>query len=233
MNDETKTDAPEPMSCEWWARDDDALVEAYEGCVSGLPSDAEAMRKAEEHRDRAAKLRRLAVLEEENAELREDIEVHEACAAVEAQPRESLALWGGPPKKEVAELEKAAPEGRGKCPRCIAQGQPASFASPVECGFPEGIFDSDNWMCATLGRLRGVLPEHLTLYNEDSYAAIVACPGEDEGFLVVSWYKNRGRTSEVRWMCEEDSRPATLEEVEATIERLERGEDARGNLGGL
>mgnify|MGYP005994574009 CR=1 FL=1 len=109
-----------------------------------------------------------------------------------------------------------------QCRRCRIQGQPAIFASSVQCAFPSGVFSADNWQCATLTRLRSLLPDSAVQFNWDVSAALIRCYGADEGFLVISWYKSRGHTSAVTWICEDESRPAKWDEVEATINGLER-----------
>ena len=77
----------------------------------------------------------------------------------------------------------------GDCPRCQARTwrQPAS----PRCSFPAGIFDPAGWNCATMSELRDIAGRHHIASSCDQHAATLPWDGD---FLVLGWYKNRGRT---------------------------------------
>ena len=87
-----------------------------------------------------------------------------------------------------------------KCPACKKRGTPEHFGSPVKCAFENKnkTFSSDNWQCATMNRLRVFSEEHGThIYGNDESISILGIPegvGQGFGFLVMTWYKNRGQT---------------------------------------
>ena len=125
-------------------------------------------------------------------------------------------------KGSVPSQDSAPTSESGKCRRCQAQGQPEHFGDPVKCAFPEGVFWHRNWQCATLGALRAALDRlGRVQWSDDSNAAVTPCLDGDGGFLILGWYKSRGRTTSVQWVREDESRPATLSEVEATLDALE------------
>lgn len=111
------------------------------------------------------------------------------------------------------------------CKRCIAAGQPTNFASPRKCAFNTGAFSPDNWNCETMNALRPQYddkqigcgaPCSTTLWNEDQNACLVST-GEGT-YILLSWYKNRGRT-EGAWSFYGESAPEllTLELAEALL----------------
>ncbi len=107
------------------------------------------------------------------------------------------------------------------CRRCEARDVGESEQYP-KCGFPETNFrqfTSDNWSCATLNALR-ILARELgePIYREDQ--ASILLPASTPGcFIVLSWYKRRGKT-EGAWLFREDKRPIPLplEEAERTLD---------------
>lgn len=91
------------------------------------------------------------------------------------------------------------------CPACKERGKTWRGSDP-KCAFRFGVFSSDNWNCATLSDLR-VLAEQLqdrvcswgysVTYNYrhgDDSIAVLPCPEDCKqmGFVVLSWYKQRG-----------------------------------------
>lgn len=102
------------------------------------------------------------------------------------------------------------------CPWCIAEyggGRPANFGSDPRCAFGEGgVFRSDNWQCAGLSPLRddATMGE---LWNNDQNASLLRI-GDDTGcFIVLSYYKHRGRT-EGAWLVDQsEMRPLTIADV--------------------
>ena len=100
------------------------------------------------------------------------------------------------------------------CPWCKSRyrdGRPSNFASDPRCGFDwKGVFTSDNWQCAGLSILRGAGYER-EVWSDDQHCTIV--PMSDCRFIVLSYYKHRGRT-EGAWVVEgSDVRPLTAGDV--------------------
>ncbi len=91
-----------------------------------------------------------------------------------------------------------------QCSWCVTayqDGTPARLASDPRCAFtPEGIFQSDNWMCAGMSVLRNRVDS--TLRSEDQSCMIFRIPGEPL-FIILSFYKDRGRT-EGAWLVDGD-----------------------------
>ena len=96
--------------------------------------------------------------------------------------------------------------------------------SPVKCAFEKGKFDHDNWNCETMNQLR----EHCDFERRDDMSA--ACIGvihipdvkvEDlpqQGYIVMTWYKQRGKTGQSYVMCDDDvPEPLTLETAEYVL----------------
>lgn len=97
------------------------------------------------------------------------------------------------------------------CKEHYKDGRPLHFGSDPKCGFNEkGEFDPDNWMCITMNRLRSIvetsigeqrdLPLGCFFHRDDmeygSIGIVAVREGRYPGFyLVMSWYKSRGRTS--------------------------------------
>lgn len=95
------------------------------------------------------------------------------------------------------------------CPRCTKRGKTWNGSDP-KCGFQSGWFNEDNWCCATLAALQqlayekdlvkwagvgcdeklAVFPVELDDGNEPRYF----------GFLVLAWYKHRGRIGRAVFM---------------------------------
>lgn len=69
---------------------------------------------------------------------------------------------------------------------------PSNFASQPRCAFnADGSFNSDNWNCALMNKLRD-LAEESEVWNEDEYASIIPIP--EYGWAILFWYKHRGKT---------------------------------------
>lgn len=110
------------------------------------------------------------------------------------------------------------------CSRCIEAGiRPDYFASDRVCGFNEdGEFTSRNWQCGTLNQIRE-LAEQLgfsTRYNDTSICFV---PLPDEGFIVLAWYKNRGRVDGAHVIMEEQRRDLTLRDAELALSEVSNG----------
>ncbi len=115
-----------------------------------------------------------------------------------------------------------------QCKRCIERGTPKNFGSEPECGFyPTGIFKSDNWNCATLNKLREVIQEKYEdkiVYSRDERLITIPLDHNPEDtiieadFLIVGWYKQRGRTQTALLISEERYYLVKLKEIEQFIE---------------
>lgn len=96
-----------------------------------------------------------------------------------------------------------------------------------KCAFDDaGIFKADNWNCATMNVLRTLAddcfyehPPGKALYNSDQTLAVVpsAAPSETGAFIVMGWYKSRGRTEVALLIDEEQHTPLTLRAAESFI----------------
>jgi hypothetical protein len=100
----------------------------------------------------------------------------------------------------------------GACSRCLARGKTWEGSNPT-CAFVEGTFSGDNWMCATMNGLRDMVEES-RVWSEDQSAAIIPYDGD---FIVLGWYKNRGRTEFAGKLEERVMRPLTLEFAELVL----------------
>ena len=105
------------------------------------------------------------------------------------------------------------------CKRCVARGQTWP-GDPPKCAFPEGVFVSDNWNCATMNELRDIVYK-LATWNEDQYTA--AIPLDCGWFIVLGWYKNRGRTELCAVVDEDRIWPATLEDADRALMPAPKG----------
>lgn len=80
------------------------------------------------------------------------------------------------------------------CHRCINDPQPEGCGDPRRCAFtPMGYFTPNNWNCGTLEALMdlGTMAE---VWGTDESMQVIK--GKDfGGFLVLTRYKRRGRTS--------------------------------------
>lgn len=93
------------------------------------------------------------------------------------------------------------------CKRCEQRGKTWNGSDP-KCAFPDGHrFNSENWNCATMNALREIGEEFFE-HRDDSQngsICIVPVPEHDEhaGYLVLTYYKNRGCTGMVTRVCED------------------------------
>lgn len=102
------------------------------------------------------------------------------------------------------------------CPRCKTAPK---NASPRECAFTGYAFSDDNWNCATMNTLRALVEqEGLRVYGEDESLGVIRCPDSIGGFLVLSWYKDRGRTSVAQFVSSMGVEPLTLTIADTVIE---------------
>lgn len=77
-----------------------------------------------------------------------------------------------------------------ECPRCQKRGKTWNGSDPV-CAFINGQFSRNNWNCATMNEIRERADGK---YCDDHYMALL--PWEDSGglYILLGWYKRRGRT---------------------------------------
>lgn len=84
------------------------------------------------------------------------------------------------------------------CRLCEERGIPDHFASNPNCAFDEtGTFTGDNWQCATMNALRDLVEDGYgeRIYGDDESIAIIRVPYHiGLGFIVMTWYKDRGQT---------------------------------------
>lgn len=107
------------------------------------------------------------------------------------------------------------------CPMCLERGKPENFGSEPKCAFLSGVFSGDNWQCATMNALRDLAENTETsMRHEDSSMGFLPIPGEGQfPFLVMSWYKGRGRTSDAFCLCEGSQGSLTLEVAMRALSR--------------
>lgn len=78
-----------------------------------------------------------------------------------------------------------------------------------KCAFDEdGNFLKDNWNCILLDKLRNDANE---IWSEDNHCAILPYSGE---FIILSYYKHRGRTNGFWILSEDEIRQGTEKEAE-------------------
>ena len=93
----------------------------------------------------------------------------------------------------------------------------ALHQSPIECAFENDNFSTDNWCCQTLSELRDLCEEKGHYERDDMRCASIGVlpipESEDnnvqQGYLVMTWYKDRGRTGQA-WVMWDDELPKKL-----------------------
>ena len=110
------------------------------------------------------------------------------------------------------------PERCARCEVAYGSGRPSYFASEPKCAFPNGVFASDNWNCATANLLRDAArqdePDGHTVWSEDQNAALIPWDGV---FVVMGWYKHRGRTEYIGVLGDSGCRLMTIGEADAYL----------------
>jgi len=116
-----------------------------------------------------------------------------------------------------------------ECRLCVERGGRTWEGSDPNCAFTSGEFDDDNWNCATLNALRTIAegddwPEPAewgeqrgALWSNDERAALIAHEGE---FVVLGWYKHRGRTQIALLISDDGYRTLTLADAERFLASL-------------
>jgi hypothetical protein len=120
------------------------------------------------------------------------------------------------------------------CRECMERRKDWEGDDP-KCAFETSVFDPKNWNCATMNKLRSIAsafdPDSLPAYQSfgwstrfcDISLAVITVSESDnygERFVVLSWYKERGRTGQA-WVFCEDAEPErlTLEMAEIVIKQ--------------
>lgn len=117
------------------------------------------------------------------------------------------------------------------CRLCKERGKTWEGSDPV-CAFENGVFSPKNWNCATMSKLRR-LSEGLgnSDRDDDSCGSIGYVPLSDNyapatyegygGYIVMMWYKERGRVDNALFMTDEGAEPLTIEHAEIAIKTAE------------
>lgn len=90
------------------------------------------------------------------------------------------------------------------------------------CAFPNGVFVSENWNCETMNRLRILEEDQIdsnVCHSEDQKAVLLDTDPESDPckFVLLCWYKNRGRTDQAFLLGGEGTQPLTIRAAEATL----------------
>lgn len=115
------------------------------------------------------------------------------------------------------------------CKRCQHRGKPENYGSNPICAFSneERIFSPDNWSCATIDKVREIIykrHEDKICYSNDNQLVVIGISEvkiEEESigdFLVVGWYKQRGKTDTLYIIEGESIHVPSLEEVEVILD---------------
>lgn len=103
------------------------------------------------------------------------------------------------------------------CKLCKERGKTWEGDDP-KCAFENKTFDTDNWNCATMNKLRDIAEEQSELYWRDdagpaSFGAIPFKGDNWQGYIVMTWYKSRGRTGRALLMCDDEEPQILTEEM--------------------
>jgi hypothetical protein len=108
------------------------------------------------------------------------------------------------------------------CARCRDRAKPPAGDAP-RCAFPRGKFDADNWNCATMNDLRDKAEAARTaVWSQDNNGAMLAWFGR---FVVLGWYKSRGRTEFAGVLRDGAIHPLSLGEAEDVLAGRDRDYD--------
>lgn len=108
------------------------------------------------------------------------------------------------------------------CRMCGERGKTWAGSDP-KCAFEGSVFSGDNWNCATMNALRGRAEQLGTVFRDDLAAGSIGYVPFDgpggSGYVVMTWYKDRGTTGNavVLW-DDEKPRPLTEEDALAALE---------------
>jgi len=117
------------------------------------------------------------------------------------------------PKEKIRKTAKSI-SSDNDCKLCKKRGKAWNGDNP-KCAFANGIFSNENWNCETANRLRNLTID-TKFYSNDQYCGVIDLD-ECGKFLILSWYKSRGRT-EGAWVVDQSSiSPITLKEAEELL----------------
>ena len=92
----------------------------------------------------------------------------------------------------------------------------ANSSSKIKCAFDSnGDFTNDNWNCGTMSTLRHIAGYNVVRNGDDSISTLPL--PNDNGFLIISWYKSRGRTETLYHFEDNNFNTATLDQVLSII----------------
>jgi len=103
------------------------------------------------------------------------------------------------------------------CKACRERGKDWQGDDPkcafVKDGIFTGVFNPDNWNCATIKKLRDLCVS--VCWNEDQNAALL--PGVESQHILLTWYKRRGRTEGAFMLNDGVAMPLLITEAEQVI----------------
>jgi hypothetical protein len=79
------------------------------------------------------------------------------------------------------------------CKMCIERGKTWVGDDP-KCAFETGPFSGYNWNCATMNALRDIADNVGLHHRDDMESGSFGAVPCSEGYIVMAWYKNRGKT---------------------------------------
>lgn len=117
------------------------------------------------------------------------------------------------------------------CKLCEERGKDWNGDDPV-CAFENEEFSGVNWNCATMNKLRNISDELDRGWRDDlSCGSIGYVPMDNDyapiyfdtygGYIVMTWYKERGRTGNAVFMTDGDTIPLTIHHAEVAIQTYE------------
>lgn len=114
------------------------------------------------------------------------------------------------------------------CRRCEAAGPLGpNYLHTRECAFKSEVFSNDNWNCETMIELRNYAENaEVVRYSSDQNLATI--PLGEGRFMLIGWYKRRGRTEYGVIFDESETGSLCRDEAEAfllLIARLQNGSD--------
>ena len=114
----------------------------------------------------------------------------------------------------------------GDCPYCQERGKNWQ-GGDLNCAFRGAVekpwvpFSPDNWNCAAVNWLRQIA-EHvgMSMRHGDSSGGFAPIADEDgvDGWIMMAWYKDRGRTSSAAVVSEHEVRPLRFEDAKKAID---------------
>ncbi|SET43303.1 hypothetical protein SAMN05216389_11158 [Oceanobacillus limi] len=114
------------------------------------------------------------------------------------------------------------------CDCCKSRGKTWEGSDP-KCAFDsEGNFLSDNWNCGTMNELRFIANEIGTVNRDDNSCGTIGYVPVDNdfapddfdtfgGYIVMMWYKDRGRTDNAVFMTDDETSDITIKHAELAI----------------